>query len=988
MVGESFMYRKVRKQKIPLYFDCVDPGNAFVDLATIKKIVSDVKLTEPCIPEKFDGRLIRTTHPTPYPCIVVTIEQDRNTIRAYDVGTKCTQVMNDLDLPEDMTCVFLKSRSSASCTMTLKTLEDIDFFKVKSYLREGASLPVMTSVDITIAVVVKKAEKYLFVRNLATFPNQGSRNHVGPSFILIPYSEDYEEMTNHAAEFLSRFTRIPVTPDMVILYNLDENPTSRISVRGSCSLTLQYGNGIREGSASFEYMPGCLDSNLLETVGDHVEAVSLMETQQFDYGRYFEDYIASCSGWDKTYKLWVDRDTYQFSFSAFINKLDTEAAPTCKFPFCSNRPDLLPMTPKYMYDTEKDILKRVSKTMLRTHQLTQARLNSLVNAMANSGKRYHLKPDSSYEISVNESLEMINTTEWLYEFQKETVRDMIYHETCADGTASLYGTRASGTSFSSGVFTLEDGTSCKYIPSDLINDLKRTMGILADEPGMGKTRQCAALVKATANRATSATLIIVQPTVFNQWRDEIKSVWPEVDLYMYYGRWKNNDRLNEAFVNSDIVLTTASTLTSNIGQFAYRTWFRLVVDESHAISNSLVHGIQVGFRHKWGITGTPDVNLKKQITWLFQNNLWMAHTKCAWSFDSADFSRPGFVWRLLRPILFRKTRDMHLNLPEVHEHTVPVELSQRERSRYTDVAGSIRNRYPNGVYAVTAATSCYNMLQGVATMGDAVDGALNMLPASGNASAVFSESGFLDPAQVPQDDCCPICIDSFEDVCRTACNHFFCSECLSLHMSRSSQCPLCRGLIGRQTVLKCPSDAMGDALDTHEGTREDSSKAIKVAGDIRQILDTDADSKVLVFFPHVYMLRWFQDVLKKRIGVDCLTVSGKDSVAKRSKHFSLFQTSKDAGHRVMLMTTRCASAGITLTEADHVMTVTPCMQQALEQQLIGRANRIGRGDRPVHFYRYVTQGTAEEIVTKSYTEGSTRGVHSHAVNITIEQQYT
>jgi len=983
-VGESFLFRKVRKQKIPFYFDCVDPGDSFVDLATIKNIVKDVKLTEPFIPQRYTGRLSLVHRPTPYPCILVTIEQNRNTVRVYDAGTKTTDVVNDLDLPDDMTCVFLKSISTTPCTLTPNTLDDLTFNKVKSYLRDGSSLPDMTSNDLTIAVVVKKAEKYAFVRNSSMHYANGRGRHVGPHFILIPHSTDYDEMAASVVEFLSRYTLNPLTADNLRwLYCADENPASRVSNQGTCTITMPSGNGVREGAGSFEYMPGTLDSNFIDIIGEHVEAVSMMETQEFDYEQYFNKFLRNSFG-DSKYKLRIDRETCQFVLSAYIEGDSARTAHMARFAFCSNRPDLIPIAPKSMYDMEEKTICSISRELF-SRKLTQEKLSSLINAMSNNEKHYHIVPDELYKESVAESLEVVNTTDWLYEFQKETVRDMICHETCPDGTASLYGTRASGTSFSSGVFTTREENSCKYIPPELAGDLKRTMGILADEPGMGKTRQCAALVKATANRATSATLIIVQPTVFNQWKDEILAVWPEVDLYTYYGRWKNNERLNEAFVNSDIVLTTASTLTSNIGQFAYRTWFRLVVDESHAIPNSLARGIQIGYRHKWGVTGTPDINLMKQITWLFQDNLWMSFDRAAWNFDKSNFLLPWFVWRLLRPILFRKTRSLHLNLPEVHEHTVNIELSQREMSRYNEVARSVRARHPNGVYSVTTATSCYNMLQGAATMGDAVDDALNMSRAPGDALNVFSETQFLDLAQVPLDEICPICIDAFEDVCRTACNHYFCTECLSLHVDRSSQCPLCRGAITGHSVLKCPPE-VDDAMET-QVAREESSKAIKVSDDIREILGADPDSKILVFFQQAYMLTWFKSVLENRVGVNCLTVSGRDSVAKRSKNFSLFQNSQGAGHRVMLMTTRCASAGITLTEADHVMVITPCMQQALEQQLIGRANRIGRGDRPVHFYRYISQGTVEELVVNRFASGSGDSMHAYAVNTTIERQY-
>jgi SNF2 family DNA or RNA helicase len=1000
-VGESTLFRKVRDSKLALYYDCVNPGDAFVDLSTIRQIVEDKHLSEPFVPKRFDGPLIDARQPTPYPCIVVAIEQNRNTLRVFDAGAKSIQVAEDLDLPDDMECIVFKARMkmvSARNSFSMNTIGFIGDDDVQICYGDDDELPTMSTQQISLAYVVKKAEKYLVLRQWTRDAN-GAR--VGPPSIIVPWPENEDEVMGHIAEFISRYTTSPISVRSVKFWDngngghpksFDEvfgaPPTTRLSHMG---VKIEFGSDAvcRPGSIDIEQLPGARDSDFVDLVREHTELVSLWEYQNYNYNdaKLPEPSRALSNA---KYKLHVNPQTGQYSFSVFIPPYEAERAAMSKFDFCPGRPDLLPITPSRMYDTEVEILNQLTARRLFHHEnyreFSNRTFTALINAMANSENQYHLRPDKLYESSVSESIDVVNATDWLYEFQKETVRNMILHETCEDGTASLYGSRLTGESFSTGVMQLFNDPKCRFVPEALADNLKRTTGILADEPGMGKTRQCISLIKATANRATSATLIIVQPTVFNQWRDEINAVWPEADLYMYYGRWRNHERLNEAFVNADIVLTTTGTLSTNIGEFAHRTWFRLIADESHAMPHSLSNGIRIGFIHKWGVTGTPGINYKKHLSWLFQEMFWPALPMAISSEDHHFFNSPTRIWRFLRPITFRKTRDVHLNLPEVHEHTVMVELSQRERSRYTDVANSMRNSYPNGVFSMTTVTNYYNMLQGIATMSDDIDGKISIIRSSGNAPEVFSKSAFIQPEQVPQDECCPICIDAFEDVCKTACGHFFCTECLSLHVSRSMQCPLCRGRIDRHSVQKCPPAEVDGAAD-EPATSEISSKAIRITDDIRRILRSDPKSKVLVFFHHMYTLEWFRDVIRERIGVECLTVSGTDPVARRSKHFSLFQNSDDPGHRVMFMTTRCAAAGITLTRADHVMTVAPSVQHALDHQLIGRAHRIGRADRPVNFYRYVAKDTVEEIVVNHVGGDSAANMQRYAVNTTIESMY-
>ena len=274
------------------------------------------------------------------------------------------------------------------------------------------------------------------------------------------------------------------------------------------------------------------------------------------------------------------------------------------------------------------------------------------------------------------------------------------------------------------------------------------------------------------------------------------------------------------------------------------------------------------------------------------------------------------------------------------------------------------------------ATRAYNVLQGLSTMGLVADNVLNVNSVS-TESTIFSTTEYIEPGSLP-DDICPICLDACDDACRTACNHFFCSECLNIHTSSGASCPMCRRAIAARSVLKLPPPA--EAMDTDENVIVPSTKAIRMVDEISATLQ-DNQSKILVFFPHVYMLKWFKEILS-RSGIDSLVVTGTDSVTKRARNFSLFQMSQGV-HRVMLMTTRCAATGITLTRADHVMLATPCMKQSMEEQLIGRANRIGRGDRPVHFHRFVSTNTVEELTIRQYTETECGGSHARAVNDAI-----
>jgi len=58
------------------------------------------------------------------------------------------------------------------------------------------------------------------------------------------------------------------------------------------------------------------------------------------------------------------------------------------------------------------------------------------------------------------------------------------------------------------------------------------------------------------------------------------------------------------------------------------------------------------------------------------------------------------------------------------------------------------------------------------------------------------------------------------------------------------------------------------------------------------------------------------------------------------------------------------ASGLTLTEATHGFLMEPCLNFGLEQQAIGRINRIGQ-NRQVHIVRLVSVETVEESVGRA-----------------------
>ena len=147
--------------------------------------------------------------------------------------------------------------------------------------------------------------------------------------------------------------------------------------------------------------------------------------------------------------------------------------------------------------------------------------------------------------------------------------------------------------------------------------LHNSGGILADDPGLGKTLQLISLMYVSKK---SPTLIIVPKSILNQWISNISLIFERKKIYVHYGDEKKHDSdfLEEDF---DICITTYynilgknSDIDSNILCNQNIEWKRIIIDEGHILRNKKTQ-IYTGFKNLcsentavWIVTGTPIQN--------------------------------------------------------------------------------------------------------------------------------------------------------------------------------------------------------------------------------------------------------------------------------------------------------------------------------------------------------------------------------------------
>jgi len=156
-------------------------------------------------------------------------------------------------------------------------------------------------------------------------------------------------------------------------------------------------------------------------------------------------------------------------------------------------------------------------------------------------------------------------------------------------------------------------------------------GLLCDEPGMGKTIQMGALMKANQ---TDSTLIVVPVCVVNQWTIAMRNIFGKDKVIVHTGssrpkhweelrelrRTNGKDNLSNIIVISTYGIVVASKKKKDNLVFE-NEWGRVILDEGHCIRNKRTKVFsqlnKIKREHSWILSGTPLQNRLADIRTLF-----------------------------------------------------------------------------------------------------------------------------------------------------------------------------------------------------------------------------------------------------------------------------------------------------------------------------------------------------------------------------------
>ena len=141
-------------------------------------------------------------------------------------------------------------------------------------------------------------------------------------------------------------------------------------------------------------------------------------------------------------------------------------------------------------------------------------------------------------------------------------------------------------------------------------------GILADDPGLGKTYQSLEVI---TRNIKEKTLIIVPKSIINQWKQSIEEILINFKVYIHHDKTrKSNDEISS--LDFKICLSTHGSCHN----LEFILWDRIIIDEGHVIRNKrtklyhIMNSLKKDNTINWILTGTPIQNSQKDIKTLLK----------------------------------------------------------------------------------------------------------------------------------------------------------------------------------------------------------------------------------------------------------------------------------------------------------------------------------------------------------------------------------
>lgn len=221
-------------------------------------------------------------------------------------------------------------------------------------------------------------------------------------------------------------------------------------------------------------------------------------------------------------------------------------------------------------------------------------------------------------------------------------------------------------------------------------------GLLCDDPGLGKTIQTLALIK--ANNFGGRQLIICPVSLIEQWRDVASKVFPGKRIRPCHGSFqfensKEIEKINPFITIASYQAVFGTDLNTKDSEDFKKTplhfieWERVILDECHIIRNKNTkvfkgcHDIKAKYR--WGLSGTPLQNKLADLQNLFR----YLHFSEVSILGNMEGLKEDYIMRRNRHILPNAYKELDVQIEDLEFDTT------EEQNFYHSIKDTIKKEF-------------------------------------------------------------------------------------------------------------------------------------------------------------------------------------------------------------------------------------------------------------------------------------------------------
>lgn len=513
------------------------------------------------------------------------------------------------------------------------------------------------------------------------------------------------------------------------------------------------------------------------------------------------------------------------------------------------------------------------------------------------------------------------------------------------------------------VYAMEKMEKDKFVMADM-DKLYTDVGINADITGYGKTISMVALVlrdKMEWNMQTeytfehtftyasqhvkkicieryprnNSTLVLAGPSILHQWAREFS----HTNLrYVIVSKRKEAIQIN--IDEYDVIIISPNVCNILLDRYEHTVWKRFIYDEPTTVRVPAMRPIRAGFT--WFVTATP-------------GGIYPHHKNTRRNYISNIVGDRNFEY-FIREYVTVKNPDefVFASFAMPPTHTV---MHRCTDNIFRAVYGIVNDR----ISKMIEAGHIFGAVQALG--GKKTDNIIELVKKNkiieleeirskikiwklradeekvkeweDKEKSVVTQIGELDKrfSEILNDNC-TICYEKLSNpIMEPGCHNIFCGTCLLTWLKDKGNCPMCRRIINRSELVYI--DIGGKEEKKYNEEKEKEEKILTKDDAIVKIIKEKKDGKIIVFSD------WndtFEAIRHSMVhnGINYVEITG--TAEMRRKKLEKFENGEV---KVVFLNSKTDSSGINMQQTTDII-LYHSMEDRTRQQILGRANRIGR----------------------------------------------